>query len=63
MHVNARTKRYIAYPGFVTTPRYFDVSPQQFLEVAPKGMGVIQRVPHLSDYDYRLEQRTSAAYV
>ncbi len=63
MHVNARAKRYIAYPDFVTTPRYFDDSPQQFLEVAPKGMGVIQRVPHLSDYDYRLEQRTSAAYV
>lgn len=57
MHVNARTKRYIAYAGFVTTPRYFDDSPQQFLEVAPKGMGVIQRVLHIPAYDYQLEQR------
>jgi maleate cis-trans isomerase len=50
-------KRYIAHAGFVTTPRYFDDSPQQFLEVSPKGMGVIQRVLHIPAYDYRLDQR------
>lgn len=51
------TKRYIAHAGFVTTPRYFDDSPQQFLEVAPKGTGVIQRVMHIPDYAYELNQR------
>ncbi|MDA0702823.1 MAG: hypothetical protein O3A96_06230 [Proteobacteria bacterium] len=50
-------KRYIAYAGFVTTPRYFDDSPQQFLTVAPKGTGAIQRVMHVDSYEYRLEQR------
>lgn len=57
MPANQRTKRYIAYAGFVTTPRYFDDSPQQFLEVAPRGIGVIQRVLHIPAYDYELEQR------
>ena len=52
-------RRYQAYTGFVTTPRYFDDSPQQFLEVAPKGTGVIQRVSHIPDYDYELGQRAS----
>jgi maleate cis-trans isomerase len=51
-------KRYIAYTGFVTTPRYFDDSPQQFLQVAPKGVGTIQRVLHIPDYDYKLAERS-----
>jgi maleate cis-trans isomerase len=51
-------KRYIAYTGFVTTPRYFDDSPQQFLNVAPKGTGVIQRVLHIPDYEYELAERS-----
>ena len=50
-------KRYIAHAGFVTTPRYFDDSPQQFLSVAPKGVGVIQRVLHIPAYEYELGQR------
>lgn len=50
-------RRYQAYAGFVTTPRYFDDSPQQFLEVAPQGTGILQRVNHIDGYDYRLSQR------
>ena len=55
----APRKRYAAYAGFITTPRYFDDSPQQFLAVAPKGVGVIQRVLSIPDYAYRLDQRAA----
>lgn len=55
--VETARPRYRAFAGFVTTPRYFDDSPQQFLQVAPKGTGVIQRVNHISDYSYELQQR------
>ena len=50
-------RRYRAYAGFVTTPQYFDDSPQQFLQVAPKGTGVLQRVNHIPGYAYELAQR------
>ena len=50
-------RRYRAYAGFVTTPQYFDDSPQQFLQVAPKGTGILQRVNHIPDYGYGLGQR------
>ncbi len=50
-------RRYKAYAGFVTTPKYFDDSPQQFLDVAPQGTGIVQRVNHLADYEYELGQR------
>ncbi len=49
--------RYRGYVGFVTTPRFFDDSPQQFLAVAPEGIGVCQRVLHVPDYAYGLDQR------
>ncbi|WP_420640167.1 hypothetical protein [Candidatus Poriferisocius sp.] len=49
--------RYQAHVGFVTTPRYFDDSPQQFLDVAPAGTGVIQRVLHIPDYQWGLDER------
>ncbi len=52
-----RLRRYEAYAGFVTTPRYFDDSPQQFLEVAASATGVLQRVLHVPDYQYNLEDR------
>lgn len=52
-------RRYRAYAGFVTTPQYFDDSPQQFLQVAPKGTGILQRVNHIPDYAYELDQRAS----
>ena len=55
--IGAPTKRYNAYTGFITTPRYFDDSPQQFLSVAPEGTGVIQRVMHIPNYEYELSQR------
>ena len=50
-------RRYQAYAGFVTTPRYFDDSPQQFLQVAPAGTGILQRVNHIDGYRYELEER------
>lgn len=50
-------RRYQAYAGFVTTPQYFDDSPQQFLQVAPPGTGILQRVNHINDYEYELGQR------
>ncbi len=49
--------RYLAHAGFVTTPRYFDDSPQQFLEVAPAKTGILQRVNHVEKYQYQLSQR------
>ena len=52
--------RYSAHVGFVTTPRYFDDSPMEFLKVAPEGVGVLQRVLHLPGYDYDLHQRAAA---
>jgi maleate cis-trans isomerase len=50
--------RYRGYAGFITTPKYFDDSPQQFLAVAPDGVGVILRVLHVPDYAFELEDRT-----
>ncbi|MDE0605819.1 MAG: hypothetical protein OXH78_01525 [Acidimicrobiaceae bacterium] len=55
--VDPEHRRYRAYTGFVTTPRYFDDSPQQFLDVAPSGTGVLQRVLHVPDYQYNLDDR------
>ena len=52
-------RRYQAYAGFVTTPQYFDDSPQQFLQVAPSGTGILQRVNHIPEYGYELEQRAT----
>ncbi len=50
-------RRYQAYAGFVTTPRYFDDSPQQFLQVAPPDTGVLQRVLHIPGYEWGLDER------
>lgn len=50
-------RRYGAYTGFVTTPKYFDDSPQQFLQVAPQRTGIVQRVLSVPDYSYELDQR------
>lgn len=55
--VSPRQRRYRAYAGFVTTPGYFDDSPQQFLDVAPSATGILQRVLHVPDYRYELEDR------
>ncbi len=51
-------RRYGAYAGFVTTPKYFDDSPQQFLQVAPQRTGIVQRVLSVPDYTYGLDQRS-----
>lgn len=57
MSVQQVHRRYSAYAGFVTTPQYFDDSPQQFLQVAPTGTGILQRVNHIPDYEYELAER------
>ena len=50
---------YIAHVGFVTTPMYFDDAIQEFLKVAPKGVGCIQRVISLDGYTWELGQRSA----
>ena len=52
-------RRYRSYAGFVTTPQYFDDSPQQFLQIAPVGTGILQRVNHIPDYEYELDERAA----
>ncbi len=52
--------RYAGYAGFVTTPRYFDDSPQRLLEVSAAPIGVMQRVLHVPDYAYQLDQRAAS---
>lgn len=52
--------RYLAHVGFVTTPKYFDDSPMEFLKVAPERAGILQRVLHLPGYTYDLKQRAEA---
>lgn len=49
--------KYIAHVGFVTTPKYFDDVIQEFLAVAPKGVGAIQRVLSLDGYSWELTER------
>ncbi len=51
------SSKYIAHYGFVTTPRYFDDVVQQFLSVAPHGVGVMQRLLSLDGYSWDLDQR------
>ena len=50
-------RQYRAYAGFVTTPQFFDDSPLQFLKVAPPATGVIQRVNHIDNYEFTLNER------
>ena len=50
-------RQYRAYAGFVTTPQFFDDSPTQFLKVAPPATGVIQRVNHIDNYEFTLNER------
>ena len=57
--VSSLSSKYIAHVGFVTTPKYFDDAIQEFLKVAPEGVGAIQRVLSLDGYSYELDQRVS----
>ncbi len=51
------SSRYVAHVGFVTTPKYFDDAVQEFIKVAPKGVGAIQRVLSLDGYSWELTER------
>ena len=53
----ALRSKYIAHYGFVTTPKYFDDVVQEFLKVAPKGTGAMQRLLSLDGYSWELEER------
>ena len=55
--VSKLRSKYIAHVGFVTTPKYFDDAVQEFLKVAPKGVGAIQRVLALDGYSWELTER------
>ena len=55
--VQSVRRQYRAYAGFVTTPQFFDDSPTQFLKVAPPGTGIIQRVNHIDEYEFTLDER------
>ncbi len=49
--------KHTARAGFVTTPKYFDDAVQEFLKVAPPGVGAIQRVMTLDGYSWELTER------
>ncbi|MYJ41626.1 MAG: hypothetical protein F4076_04140 [Acidimicrobiaceae bacterium] len=55
--IEAVRRQYRAYAGFVTTPQFFDDSPTQFVNVSPPGVGIIQRVNHIDEYRYTLDER------
>ena len=57
--LSSLSSKYIAHVGFVTTPKYFDDAIQEFLKVAPEGVGAIQRVLSLEGYHYDLDQRVA----
>ena len=57
--VSTLGSKYEAHVGFVTTPKYFDDAIQEFLKVAPEGVGAIQRVLSLDGYTYELDQRVA----
>ena len=49
--------KHIGHVGFVTTPKYFDDAVQEFVKVAPKGVGAMQRVLSLDGYSWELTER------
>lgn len=51
--------KFDARVGFVTTPKYFDDAPQEFLKLAPDRVGVMQRVITLDGYSWGLDQRVA----
>ncbi len=55
----ALTSKFTARVGFVTTPKYFDDAIQEFLKVAPAGVGAIQRVMTLDGYSWELTERAA----
>jgi maleate cis-trans isomerase len=42
--------------GFISPPSWFDISPMEFLRIAPKNTIVIQTVMRPPDFDYSVEQ-------
>jgi len=46
--------------GFISPPAWFDISPTEFLRIAPKNTIVIQTVMRLTDFDYSVERFISA---
>jgi maleate cis-trans isomerase len=46
--------------GFITPPAWFDISPTEFLRIAPDNTVVMQTVMRLPDFDYSVEQFVSS---
>ena len=42
--------------GFITPPAWFDISPTEFLRIAPNNTIVMQTVMRPPDFDYSVEQ-------
>jgi maleate cis-trans isomerase len=42
--------------GFITPPAWFDISPTEFLRIAPNNIVVMQTVMRPPDFDYSIEQ-------
>ena len=58
--VTSGTKPSVYKFGFISPPAWFDVSPIEFLRVAPKNTVVIQTIMRLPEFDYSVEQFISA---
>jgi maleate cis-trans isomerase len=46
--------------GFISPPAWFDISPTQFMSIAPESTIVMQTVMRPPDFDYSLEQFAAA---
>ncbi len=42
--------------GFISPPAWFDISPTEFLRIAPKNTIVMQTVMRLPDFDYKVDR-------
>jgi len=42
--------------GFITPPAWFDISPTEFLRIAPDNTAVMQTIMRPHDFDYSVEQ-------
>ena len=53
--MQSNAKNNIHQAGFISPPAWFDISPTEFLRIAPKNTVVMQTVMRLSGFDYGRE--------
>ena len=58
--VKSGTKPSVYKVGFISPPAWFDISPIEFLRIAPKNTVVMQTIMRLPEFDYSVEQFISA---